>query len=285
MSSSDSFTPKSGVPTGKAFSQVYVAHGEATADSPKMRHRIASSIDSVARLDHFFKLFAETELGIPTPWSTPSRSWAQVIERWPISDVLDLVTVAYRYIHGRDAAGAKMWVARLNRIFEETNVHYRIDSDGGVHFFFDAEFARAAAATIAILGEPRHANSLHLFENAINELSHKPPLTKEAIRGTFNALEGLFKLMFPDEPRLVAGKVSRLDPLIAKLYAADDTALKASRKMLSSFGDWIDAAHFYRHEQGSEEVAQPPISMAILMISNGAAFLRWLAEIHTASQA
>jgi hypothetical protein len=52
---------------------------------------------------------------------------------------------------------------------------------------------------------------------------------------------------------------------------------------VDAFRDWVDAAHFYRHEAGREAVAQPPLSLAILLISAGASFLRWLAEFDAAA--
>jgi len=43
--------------------------------------------------------------------------------------------------------------------------------------------------------------------------------------------------------------------------------------------DWIEAAHFYRHEPGMEEPAQPPLELAIELVSVGAAFIRRLAGL------
>ncbi len=68
-------------------------------------------------------------------------------------------------------------------------------------------------------------------------------------------------------------------PLVQKLYGADAVALRAANKQVASFKDWVDASHNYRHEQGSEEPVQPPIDLAILAISNGTSFLRWLIAI------
>jgi len=51
--------------------------------------------------------------------------------------------------------------------------------------------------------------------------------------------------------------------------------------MLASFKDWVDAAHFYRHEEGSEEPAQPPLQLAIYIVATGTAHLRWLAVLDT----
>jgi hypothetical protein len=63
-------------------------------------------------------------------------------------------------------------------------------------------------------------------------------------------------------------------------HAQDDTARRSAAKMLSSLKDWVDAAHFYRHEQGiPDEVAQPPLGLAVYIVSTGASHVRWLAEL------
>src|SRR5262249_55456044 len=154
---------------------------------------------------------------------------------------------------GRFYRKPQLWVEETARIFLEENVHYRVDRQGGVHFYFDEEFAHNHAATIAVLKGSRYANTLHSFEGTLAALSKAPPDGKAAIRSTFAALEGLFKLMSPGSPRLTRKETEKLQSLIQKLYTPDATALGASNKMLNAFKEWIDAAHFYRHEPGTEE--------------------------------
>jgi hypothetical protein len=74
-----------------------------------------------------------------------------------------------------------------------------------------------------------------------------------------------------------------LAPLLQKHYAKDATAGRSAAKMLSSLKDWVDAAHFYRHEEGAEKIAQPPLKLAVYIVSTGASHLRWLAEIDASS--
>jgi hypothetical protein len=63
----------------------------------------------------------------------------------------------------------------------------------------------------------------------------------------------------------------------------DRRAQEAAAEMLRSLGDWIDAAHQYRHEQGKPDtVAQPPLTLAVYLVSTGASHLRWLAELDAA---
>jgi hypothetical protein len=90
--------------------------------------------------------------------------------------------------------------------------------------------------------------------------------------------------MFPDVHRLAAGELGRLQPLIEQAYSGDRRAQETSSEMLQSLRDWIDAAHGYRHEEGKPDtVAQPPLTLAVYLVSTGAAHLRWLAELDAAT--
>lgn len=40
-------------------------------------------------------------------------------------------------------------------------------------------------------------------------------------------------------------------------------ALRAANKAINALGDWLDACHNYRHEDGVEEPSQPPIDLAV----------------------
>jgi hypothetical protein len=81
-------------------------------------------------------------------------------------------------------------------------------------------------------------------------------------------------------PRLGAAELNGLSPLLQTAHPNEDAAKHSSTKMLNSFKDWVDAAHFYRHEQGKpDEVVQPPLSLAVYIVSTGASHVRWLAEL------
>jgi hypothetical protein len=83
----------------------------------------------------------------------------------------------------------------------------------------------------------------------------------------------------------VAKATDRPRPLIVGSYKGDRRAIEAAEKLLLSFRGWIDAAHEYRHEPGVKDtIAQPPLALAVYLISTGAAHLRWLAEQDVAAQ-
>ena len=103
------------------------------------------------------------------------------------------------------------------------------------------------------------------------------------MRAVFDANENLFKLMFPQAPRLTASEVkSRLRPVLERRYGSDATARRAALKVADALSEWVDGVHNYRHAEGAEEPTPPPFSLALVLMSNGAAFLRWLAEMDAA---
>ena len=244
-----------------------------------MRRRVATILVDYGTK---FKKHAEEELGIDTPWST-SKNWTTCLEEWPIEDVLNLVTVLCRYVES--AATCRAIAARFNRIFEQENLSYRVDEKGGVHFHVDEQFTRNAQSTIAGLQNPRYANSLHLFEQGMVAMAKATPDGKTAIRNVFAAAEGLFRIMVANSPRLTNGEAANLEPLLNNRYGGNRAAIGAAAKLLASFRDWIDACHFYRHEPGhKDEIAQPPIELAVHLVSVGAAFLRLLVELDEGGQ-
>jgi hypothetical protein len=156
----------------------------------------------------------------------------------------------------------------MARIFTEENVRYRVDEQGGVHFAIDEEFERNRAATLGILSDGKYANVLNQFNEAHRAFDAVPPNGKTAIRATFAAAEALFRLMFPSAPRLTSKEIDKhLAPTLRLVHAGDATALNAGSKLLASFKEWVDAAHFYRHEQGKETIVQPPLALAINVVS------------------
>ena len=271
-------------PLGQRFTHVYIERGPPLEDSPRVRRRIAALIDSIRDLEEL-ATSVPRELGVEMIWSGYGPNWPDFLARLGIRDFLDLITLAFRELQRKKRTGLReirapeQWIAEVRRVFTEQNFAYTVDDAGGVHYALDEEFARGRAATIAALQAPRYSNALDGFTRGMAALAGAPPDGKGAIRSVFAALEGLFRLMVPEAPRLAADQLQALCAHLNCIFADDATALRSSTKMLNSLKDWTDAAHFYRHEEGAEEVAQPPLTLAVYLVSTGAAHLRWLAEV------
>jgi len=280
------------IPTGERFSHVYLKDSELLSDSPRMRRRIASAIRST--IDHLtynakydFSSYLQAELGIRyDPLNKMVWGNADAFLNIELRDVLDAITVVFRGIRGRfGGRNPDLFLKEVRRIFAEEQVRYTVDEEGGVHFSVDTEFERMRAATVAVLGSTRFENVRASFDRAFAYLDQTPPDAKSAVRSAFAAAEGLFRLMFQDAHQLSQGEVNKhLKPLVDQLYNSQKPANHFAQKQVASFIDWIDAAHFYRHEPGTEEPAQPPLELAINFLSSAGGYVRWLAQLDKMAQ-
>lgn len=275
-------------PEGIRFSQNYMQQPELLRDSQRMRRRLGALIGS----QHLGSIgrIAASELGIKYTYDLDQYAtrWPEAVLAMDLRDCLDLVTIRFQNLKsdsydegGRAAAKMKAhFLAEARRIFSEERVGYRIDDKGGVHFLIDPAFEQSRVATVSGLGRARYNSAREQFDAGFAALDQNPPDGKEAIRHTFFAVEGLFRLMFQNAHQLSSGEVQKhLKPLVDARYDKKKPAIYVANKQLESLKNWIDAAHFYRHEPGTEEPAQPPIEIAVELVSLGAAWLRWLVSL------
>jgi hypothetical protein len=69
-------------------------------------------------------------------------------------------------------------------------------------------------------------------------------------------------------------------PMLQNAHSGDTSAQAVARAMLSSFQSWVEAANAYRHQPGASDEGTPPADIAILAISAGASYVRWLIGLH-----
>lgn len=78
--------------------------------------------------------------------------------------------------------------------------------------------------------------------------------------------------------RLGASEIDQhLAPVVRARYKGP--ALNYAQGMLRAFKEWTNSAHQYRHAPGTVEPAPPPLELAILAVSTGSNFLRWLLDL------
>jgi hypothetical protein len=273
-------------PLGQRFSHVYLRSDKLVQDSSRARRRTAGLFSDTGDLKDV-GAFITRELGVDLPYGYVGVDWAKAFKSFEARDFLDIISVACRYLDQRRSAGyiasdtKQRLVTEAARIFAEENLCYELDSQGGVHFRVDAQFAVTTTAAIAALSRPRYANAREQFEDALSALAQPDIDGKRAIRGVFNAVECLYRLMFPSVAKLSAADATKgsLQSNVQAIYQSDPTAQRAASKSVQAFGDWVDACHNYRHEVGQEEPAQPPLDLAIQLISGGATWLRWLIDV------
>jgi hypothetical protein len=279
---------------GKRFSHIYMIRGEPEKDSKKAHFRLAKLAERScppAKHDRYGRSLdynkraqekIENELGIQfgtrSKAGTLISSWEWYFNKVSVTEMLDTITVVAESLYNEyekdDRRGR--FIAEARRILKEENLAYDIDAIGGVHPLVDSTFSAAMESAISGMDNPRYAASAECVNRIDGYLLQDPQDFIGAIRAVFGACENTFKLMY-GVPRLdakTAGERIGVDQ--QRLYAEHPTLQAASAKMLEAFKHWVNAAHFYRHEQGVEEPNQPAPEVAVLLISQGLSFVRWL---------
>jgi hypothetical protein len=282
--------PEGDAPQGQRFSLVYLRRDEQLEDSDRMRRRLAATIEAYDRGG--FNEYLLKTLGLEYRYLSGMGAWMQYFVSLSLRDVLDSVTIFYQYI--LDLAGSDdrydrqhairvhpTWVPDVRRIFEEERVRYSVDDRAGVHLRVDEQFEVTRAATMQGMGDPRYAAALASLEAGYKALDTTPPDGREAIRDVFGSAENVFKQTFGAQ-RLAGHLIDQhLRPAVAALHWNQE-ALEAGDVMCDALKNWTTAAHKYRHEIGRPEPHQPPLDLAVLMVSQGTAFVRWLVVVDRA---
>ena len=268
---------------GERFSGLYVALGDPVPDSDRARHRVGALLGETVFADHGERLAAQLgrELGVPVLGDGRySSHWHSFLRECRTADFLDIVTVIYRYLfwHVGDAT-ANWWRDVVRQVFAEENLAYQIDDVGGVHPRVDREFQENLTSAVAGLQSENHRGVRELVESASKYLHATPPNHRQALQLMLSAAETLFGQMFP-YVRLSAEEIERrLRPVVQQAYEGDEPAQRAAGEMLTALKAWVEASHEYSRRPGDVDPVDPPADIAILAISQGASFLRWLARL------
>jgi hypothetical protein len=268
------------------FSQRYLYPQVIQDDTPRLRIQLLALFEREARGVTAWKTYdwLRRQTGADVPLIGATQDWEKFFKRGDLRDVLDSVTAVYAVLKSdgsHEAAGR--WLRGVEFAFNAQNVKYRVDTDGSVLLRVDDHFQIDRVAALAGMEGQRYQGVRAEFDGAYHALTAEHPNGKQAIRGVFEACEVVFKLMFPGAQRLAAPQLGQhLSPFVAEHYAADRPAQQAADKLIQGFTDWVASAQFYRHGQGQEEPNQPPLEVAITLLSSGASYLRWLIHLDKA---
>ena len=266
-------------PVGQYYSRVYHRADSLAQDSERFRLRLFKALDARTS-DEWSKGFAdriERSFGLPFP--RPGYSGSPYVKGFileaPIRDLLNSITIVFEGLSDR---GGRIFLDEVRSILEEEQLAYELDERCGVHPRIDVEFTTAKIATVRSLSGERFASALERFESACDQLRDGESAA-DAIEKTFKAAENIFRQLFRKETKLTGAAIAKcLMPRFQEVYTSNVQAKRASAKMCASFSDWVDAAHFFRHEPGHEVPSPAPLDFAIFMVSQGAGYLRWLAD-------
>jgi hypothetical protein len=271
-------------PKGQRFSHQYLSRPEGLKDSPRIRTRVGALFTAAIpenKRDWDFAAFIKRETGEQVPWlGTYGPDWEKFFGGCPLDTLLDCVTVVVRGCGTAYRQSATTWIVGCERIFREEQAAYTVDELGGVHPYVDAAFHQARLSTIAALNGARYVTPAASLNKAYDSLHGAEVQARAAVRHTFDAAETLYKMLVPSSPRLTGSDAkTKLAALIDRILGGNPVAQRASHQLLSSFADWVDAAHHYRHAPGEAEPPEPPNEVWQLLINNGAGFVRWLAQL------
>jgi hypothetical protein len=273
---------------GGYFSRTYMRSGAPSSDSRKLRKRLATAYGTIfSGTSREIGEYIEINLGLDVlRMGVDHRyvSWDDIFSRISVEDILDIITATYRFIKSQEGrrrvTNASSFVNFVEKAFREEHVAYRVDEKGGVHPFVDIGFSAAFAQTLEGLSDARLAAARHYVEDAELRLLATQLDTRGAVRAIFDAAENLFKLICPGQTQLNKDSVRRvLAPAVEAALTGDSHEKRARAKLALGFEDWIDAGHFYRHEPGHADPTQPSIQFAVLYLSLGFGFVRFLAEV------
>jgi hypothetical protein len=253
-------------------------------DGERFRARLLAHFESLPVLHDNFAEVLRFEGGIEVHSGYGGCLWPLFFKENPIVEILDAIGLIAEALPG---PLDDQWKKGVARIFQEQAMAYRLDKGGAVRRLIDTDFERNQYATIAGLGGRKFKVAKGYFDQAGEALEKTPPDTAGMVRNVFLANEEVFKLMFPAVDRLVAGNVrNHLKP---ENSVSTQSAKTASQEMANSFAKWVAACQQYRHapgevHQGGESPAAPPLDLAIVMMSNGTSFLRWLISLESAGK-
>lgn len=281
---------KQKIPEGQIFSRTYLQATTPLKDSERFRVRLA--VHFRENLQHLVEdALAHAiphELGtVVRPMggygnSGPSWDFGYFFENTKLRDLLDCITLTATILRAHAQHGLReKWLSFVGRAFLEEGLGYKLDSEGGVRFVVDEEFERNRQATISVLGAPRYTAVAHLIESSFSRLDVEPLDTKTCWREMFEAMETLTKIVVGTRADLDSAFVQKnLKPLVQARYQQNDAAAQAAvATLVDGLGSWVNAGHKYRHGHNTQEPISPPLEVAVLFVSQGAGYIRWLVDL------
>ena len=270
------------IPEGVLFSRAYLTRGEPLRDSQRFRRRLSAYLDQNFR-DEGSEIAnrIHSEIGVDVPRQYKGYDLQAFFEKAELRDVLDTITIVAKLITEEAPAEVDSWLTFVKRTFHEESMGYCLDSKGGVRFFVDQEFERNRLSALSCLSEPQYRAVLDSLEKSFLEIDQVPSDTKNAVREIFEAMEILTKLLTKSQQDLDEKTIrSSLKPLLMSQHAKEHASVIASTDhMVEGLVHWVNAGHKYRHGQKTEVTVAPSLTYAVLYLSTGAGYIRWLVTL------
>ena len=264
------------------FSRTYLRQPATQRDSVRLRNRLAAKAWELERTSRnaaiAFVRIIHAETGARVPEGAGGYDIGRFFRETEFRDVLDGVTCMVTAME-EQGANARMWVEFCKRAFDEEAMAYSVDDHGGCHYRVDVAFHETAASVVASLSVAPFVAAGAALDNAVKELTRAEPQGKHAIRDAFEGLETLFKVVTGTNHDLTVANIGNdLMPIVSRKYDAADRMLRGDGTTVRPSTGQIPC-HRYRWEHQVEEPVEPPLELAVLLVSNGLGFARWIADL------
>lgn len=265
---------------GGLYSRNYLQNDTLVQDSARFRKRIGAFFNNIfprRGIRNELSKSLEISLGVEVPTSGfhviegAIYDVEQLLEKAKIIDVLDSITIIYQQTKSDD------WKEFVENAFREEGLNYTLDEKCGVHPYVDAEFQQNKSSTLRCLQKEGLDGVKHEFEQAFDNLRQKN--NKGAIKSINEAVESLVKNMADIKEANLDKAMPKLLPIIEEIYKKDIPLKDASKAMQRSLIDWNTSCHQYRHGKDADKINNPSDEYTILMLSQGAAYIRWLLDV------
>ena len=269
---------------GNRYSHQYARPEKLYSDSKRFRFRMAQLFEVFCR-----EKVKSTELGEKLEYElgvsvishggyAPYVNWERFFEHCELRDVLDTVTITYRFLKDERLSGALL--GETKRFMKEECVGFTIDDSGGLHPIVDEAFEVNRQHLLEGLTGERFAAALDHCSVIDKAMLLSPIDGRQAIRSSFDLNENLFKTAFAGATHINSKTIEKhLKPAAMSYADTNGEVPHVIAKQVSGFENWVNSVHFFRHEAGRPEPMQPLEDTAILLVSQGYSYARWLLRV------
>jgi hypothetical protein len=274
------------------YSLYYADRSKSLQDSAKARKRIGSFCNSLCQQIKHLTIDIDRDLRqkqgvVMASYGEHPFDVERFFDEGELGDVLSAITTIYEATRSHDKATPRYGTSQSNalllhvrKVFAEECMAYTADDNCYVRNKVDDEFNRNVFSSVAALEDPRYAHVRDALERSLNATFNPAVNDTSPINLMFEACETLFKLLTGAaslDSKLVGNE---LIPKVQKAYSSKDAhAQAAAASICNGLGKWVDACHKFRHGPNSEEISRPPVEISVALVSQGATFIRWLADV------
>jgi len=264
------------------FSRKYISV-EKVEDSDRARNRFIAMFEELRYASDFpageLAKDIKLKLGVQVPFQERHRGCFYYFDSWyqrcELRDWLDSITLLYLKLQGETQNEFMLFT---NEIFIDAGLPYEINDTGSVGYRVDAEFARDINATICGLKQNNFKGANDKFIEGVSILYSLDGNNGTAIYTIFQSLENIFRIIFPNVSRLGTKEIKEQLKKSTLETIYEGRNINAMSRIVIAFCEWVNACHQYRHADGKLEKSDVPLDVAVLIISNGSAYLRWLLD-------